>query len=180
MLDYRSLKSPAVKGNLVTAQGDVIDGYSFGATKSACGEIVFNTGMVGYTEALTDPSYAGQILLFTYPMIGNYGIPSDEKDEYGMPKFFESDKIQVAGVIVAEYSAEYSHWNAAKSLGQWLTENGIPALFGVDTRMLTKKIREEGSILGKIEFEGDKVEIVDPNRINLVASVSTKKVLHRI
>lgn len=178
MLDFRSLVNSATKGSLVTAQGDVIDGYSFGANKSVSGEIVFNTGMVGYTEALTDPSYAGQILLFTYPMIGNYGIPGNDKDESGMPKFFESDEIQVAGVIVAEYSAEYSHWNAVKSLGQWLTENGVPALYGIDTRMLTKKIREEGSILAKIEFEGDKVDITDPNKTNLVASVSTAEVKH--
>ena len=176
MLEYNSLNNSAIKGNLVTAHGDVIDGYSFGATKSVCGEIVFNTGMVGYIEALTDPSYAGQILLFTYPMIGNYGVPGDEKDDQGISKFLESDKIQVAGVIVAEYSTEYSHWNAVKSLSQWLQESGVPALHGVDTRMLTKKIREDGSVLGKIEFAGNVVEIVDPNKTNLVASVSTQTV----
>lgn len=166
----------ASKGRLVTLLGDDIEGYSFGAQKSMSGEIVFNTGMVGYPEALTDPSYAGQILVLTFPMIGNYGVPGDEKDEYGMPRHFESDKIHVAGLIVAEYSADYSHWNAIKSLSQWLTEAGVPALYGIDTRMLTKKIRETGTVLGKIEFEGQPVPIVDPNLRNLVAEVSVKEI----
>lgn len=108
--------------------------------------------------------------------MGNYGVPGSDQDESGMPKFFESDKIHVAGLIVADYSHEYSHWNAVKSLSQWLTESGIPALYGIDTRMLTKKIRETGTTLGKIEFDSQPVEIVDPNIRNLVAEVSTKEI----
>lgn len=94
--------------------------FSFGETVSRSGEVVFNTGMVGYPESLTDPSYRGQILVFTFPMVGNYGVPGEELDEYGLPKYFESDQIHVAGVIVADYSFEYSHWAAKKSLGDWL------------------------------------------------------------
>ena len=116
--------------------------------------------MVGYVEALTDPSYRGQILVLTFPMIGNYGVPSTEsRDDVGnasglngLPTYLESDRIHVAGLIVTDYSADFSHWNAAKSLGQWLTESGIPALFGVDTRKLTKKIREYGTMQGRIDF----------------------------
>ena len=163
------------RGKLVLADGIEAEGYSFGAATSIAGEVVFNTGMVGYPEALTDPSYAGQILVLTYPMVGNYGVPGDTKDEYGLPHFFESDKIHIAGLIVVDYSVDFSHWNAVKSLGQWLTENGIPALFGVDTRRLTKRLRESGAVLGKIEFEGQPVPFYDPNTVNLVASVSTKQ-----
>ena len=126
----------------------MIEGISIGVAKSNAGEVVFNTGMVGYREALTDPSYAGQSLVLTTPMIGNYGVPPDVKDQYGLSKYFESDKIHIAGLIVTDYSVDYSHWNAAKSLSQWLTDAGIPALYGIDTRKLTKKIREFGSILG--------------------------------
>lgn len=107
-------------------------------------------------------------------MVGNYGVPPDTKDDHGLPKFFESDKIHIAGLIVTDYSFEYSHWNAVKSLGQWLSEAGIPALFGIDTRRLTKKLRDAGALLGKIEFEDQPVAFDDPNQRNLVADVSTK------
>lgn len=137
---------------------------------------MFNTGMVGYNEALTDPSYSGQILVLTYPLIGNYGVPSDALDEFGVPKFFESDKIHVSGLIIANYSEDFSHWNAVKSLGQFLTDAGIPALFGIDTRMLTKKLRSHGTMLGKIEFDNQRIPFYDPNCVNLVASVSIKTV----
>lgn len=109
-------------------------------------------------------------------MIGNYGVPPDTKDEFGLTKFFEGEKIHIAGLIVTDYSVEYSHWNATKSLSQWLTEAGVPALYGVDTRMLTKKIRETGAILGKIEFEDSKIDFHDPNQIHLVKEVSTKTI----
>ena len=132
--------------------------------------------MVGYPEALTDPSYAGQILVLTSPMVGNYGVPPNTLDEYGLPKFFESDKIHIVGLIVCDYSANYSHWNAVQSLGQWLTEAGIPAITGVDTRMLTKRLREMGSVLGKIEIAGQGIEFRNPNLMNLVQEVSTPKV----
>ena len=169
-----SLLSNSLKGKLILHDGLHVDGYSFGAVKSMAGELVFNTGMVGYPEALSDPSYSGQILVLTSPMVGNYGVPPDSKDENGLPHFFESDKIHIAGLIVCDYSAEFSHWNAAKSLGQWLSESGIPALFGVDTRRLTKRLRESGAVLGKIEFEGQPIAFDDPNTRNLVALVSTK------
>jgi carbamoyl-phosphate synthase small subunit len=108
--------------------------------------------MVGYPEALTDPSYRGQILVLTYPLIGNYGVPDESiKDEYGLPKFFESSEIHIAGLIVSSYSWHHSHWAAHKSLSKWLTDNNIPAIYGVDTRALTKKLRDNGSLLGRIE-----------------------------
>ncbi len=123
--------------------------------------MVFNTGMVGYPEALTDPSYKGQILVLTFPMIGNYGVPDRSvMDEWGLPKFFESDTIQVSGLIVADYSVEPSHWNSKSTLSSWLKEHNIPALYGIDTRMLTKKLRSYGATLGKIEFEDMKIEQV--------------------
>jgi carbamoyl-phosphate synthase/aspartate carbamoyltransferase len=159
------------------ADGDVVEGYSFGAETSISGEVVFNTGMVGYPEALTDPSYKGQILVLTSPMIGNYGVPSEEIDQNGISYFFESDKIHIAGLIVADYSVEYSHWNAWKSLSQWLIAAKVPALFGIDTRRLTKRIREHGAVLGKIEFSGQEIQGIDnPNTRNLVAEVSTREI----
>uniref|UniRef100_A0A8C7MKP9 Carbamoyl-phosphate synthase 1 n=1 Tax=Oncorhynchus kisutch TaxID=8019 RepID=A0A8C7MKP9_ONCKI len=151
-------------------------GFSFGDERSAAGELVFNTGLVGYPEALTDPSYRGQILTLTYPIVGNYGVPNtQELDELGLRRNIESDRIQVSGLLVQDYSHEYSHWNSVKSLGQWLQEEKVPALFGVDTRMLTKIIRDKGTVLGKIEFEGHPIEISDPNKQNILAEVSTKE-----
>lgn len=130
---------------------DPILGYSFGAQVDMTGEVVFNTGMVGYPEALTDPSYRGQILVMTYPLVGNYGVPDESvKDSIGLPKYFESASIHVAGLIVSSYSWEHSHWAAQKSLSKWLEENNVPAMYGVDTRELTKKLREHGTLLGVI------------------------------
>ena len=126
--------------------------------------------MVGYCESLTDPSYRGQILTFTYPLIGNYGVPGDEVQDQ-MAKYFESDRIHISALIVSDYSFFYSHWNAKKSLSQWLKEQRIPALFGIDTRALTKRLREEGTKLGKIVFDRD-VDFYDPGKINLVKEVS--------
>ena len=128
-----------------------ITGRSFGANTSATGEVVFNTGMVGYPEALTDPSYRGQILVLTFPLIGNYGVPDTNlTDEYGLPKYFESRQIHIAGLVVSSYSWEHSHWAAHKSLAAWLKENNIPGIYGVDTRALTMKIREVGALLGNL------------------------------
>ncbi|KAL7556855.1 hypothetical protein ACA910_016326 [Epithemia clementina (nom. ined.)] len=160
-------------------------GYSFGAQVDVEGEVVFNTGMVGYPEALTDPSYRGQILVLTYPLIGNYGVPDEsEKDSNGLPKHFESSHIHIAGLIVSSYSWEHSHWNAQKSLSKWLEENHIPAIYGIDTRELTKKLREHGSLLGVIHANPvaivpdiPKEKFIDPNKRNLVKEVSTEKVL---
>ncbi|KAL3056546.1 hypothetical protein OYC64_019100 [Pagothenia borchgrevinki] len=166
----------AQTAHLVLEDGTRMKGFSFGHDTSVAGELVFNTGLVGYPETLTDPSYRGQILTLTYPIVGNYGVPnSQELDELGLRKHLESDRIQVSGLLVQDYSYEYSHWNSVKSLGQWLQEEKVPALFGIDTRMLTKIIRDKGTALGKIEFDGQPVEISDPNQRNLVAEVSTKE-----
>ena len=162
---------------LVIDGGLEVNGWSFGAERAMAGEVVFNTGMVGYPEALTDPSYRGQILVLTYPLVGNYGVPNTEdKDEYGLPAHFESEQIHIAGLVVASYSSEHSHWNSSQSLGQWLRDNNVPAIYGVDTRALTKQIREKGALLGKITFPGQDVDFTDPNGRNLVAEVSTKSV----
>ncbi len=157
---------------LVLEDGTRFEGASFGADVPASGEVVFNTGMVGYPESLTDPSYRGQILVLTYPLIGNYGVPGDEKDEFGLLKNFESEKIQVSGLVISDYSEKYSHWNAKKSLSDWLKDNNVPAISGVDTRMLTKKLREKGVMLGKIISDSCDVKLDDPNKRNLVAEVS--------
>lgn len=146
--------------------GTVFHGFSFGSKTSSAGEVVFNTGMVGYVESLTDPSYAGQILILTYPLIGNYGVPQK--------KYFESERIQVRGLIVSEYSEHYSHYAAITSLRTWLEEEGIPAIYGIDTRALTQKLREKGVMLGKIIADKRPPAFVNPNRENLVAGVSIK------
>uniref|UniRef100_A0A672MLD9 Carbamoyl-phosphate synthase 1 n=1 Tax=Sinocyclocheilus grahami TaxID=75366 RepID=A0A672MLD9_SINGR len=173
----RLLSMKAQTAHLVLEDGTKMKGYSFGHDHSAAGELVFNTGLVGYPEALTDPSYRGQILTLTYPIVGNYGVPNTQQlDELGLKKNVESDRIQVSGLLVQDYSSEYSHWNSVKSLAQWLQEEKVPALFGIDTRMLTKIIRDKGTVLGKIEFDGQTVEITDPNQRNLVAEVSTKDI----
>ena len=170
----------------------LIEGYSFGAdVQATAGEVVFNTGMVGYPEALTDPSYRGQILVLTYPLIGNYGVPPEDVKAVGadpvsqaeandkviaeanaaiikgqpasprrvseisdLPLYMESAQIHVAALVVSSYSWDHSHWAARQSLSNWLKDNGVPAMYGVDTRALTKKLREHGSILGRIEVGG--------------------------
>jgi len=157
---------------LVLEDSSVFYGVSFATDKSVAGEVVFSTGMVGYPESLTDPSYKGQILCLTYPLIGNYGVPSDEKDNYGLPKHFESSKIHIQGLVISDYSFEYSHWNAKRSLAEWLKENNIPGIFDIDTRELTKKIREKGVMLGKIVIDDKDVELYDPNKVDLVKEVS--------
>ncbi len=159
------------QGRLVLDDGVVFEGDVFGARTSISGEVVFNTGMVGYPEALTDPSYKGQILVLTYPLIGNYGVPAAAPAE-GLPTTWESERIQVQGLIVSEYAARYCHWQAAQSLDAWLAASGVPALSGVDTRQLTKRIRERGTMLGKILMAGDEIDISDPNQHNLVETVS--------
>ena len=131
--------------------GSIFEGIGFGYPAAVAGEIVFNTGMVGYTETLTDPSYRGQILCLTYPLIGNYGVPSmDDTDEFGLPKFFESDKIQVKGLIIHDLSIAASHWSCVKTLDEWLYEQRIPGVYNIDTRELTKKLRVNGVMAGAI------------------------------
>ena len=141
-------------------------GQSFGFPASTAGEVVFNTGMVGYPDSLTDPSYRGQILTVTYPLVGNYGIPDSEHQE-DLNLHFESNRIQAQGMIVADYSTAHSHWNAGQSLGQWLFSQQIPALTGIDTRALTKKLRAHGTMLGRLEIDRP-IDFYDPNRENLV------------
>ncbi|MBL7055919.1 glutamine-hydrolyzing carbamoyl-phosphate synthase small subunit [Candidatus Woesearchaeota archaeon] len=157
---------------LVLEDGSVFYGSSFGFSSSVSGEVVFSTGMVGYPESLTDPSFKGQILCTTYPLIGNYGVPSDKKDSYGLDEVFESESIQVQALIVSDYSEDYSHWNAAKSLGSWLKEQQIPGICGIDTRALTKKLREKGSMLGKIIIDEKEVKKYDPNQEDVVKKVT--------
>jgi carbamoyl-phosphate synthase small subunit len=167
MPDFKPIK-------LILEDGTVFKGRSFGHHKSVAGEVVFNTAMTGYPESLTDPSYEGQILVSTYPLVGNYGVPNDEK-ENGIPKFYESDRIHITGFVISDYSFDYSHWNASESLGDWLKQNEVPGVFGIDTRALTKILREKGTMLGKIEVDGDEIDFYDPNKENLVARVSTKE-----
>lgn len=164
---------------LVLADGTRIEGTSFGADIPAEGEVVFNTGMVGYPESLTDPSYTGQILVLTFPLIGNYGVPDEMHDAFGIRMPFESEKIHIRGLIVSEYSENFSHWNASTSLSDWMKQNNIPGITGVDTRALTQKLREHGVMLGKIvpgtHIKGSQAKIADPNKENLVDLVSIKK-----
>ena len=159
------MKQDRKNAQLVLEDGSTFKGYTFGATEPATGEVVFNTGMVGYPESLTDPSYCGQILVFTYPLIGNYGIPGHSRKD-DLLQYFESEKIQVRGLIVNDYSQNYSHWNAEKSLNKWLIENHTPAIYGIDTRKLTKQIREKGTMLGKIVYSSEKLDFEDPNKNN--------------
>lgn len=133
--------------------------------------------MVGYPESLTDPSYHAQILVLTYPLIGNYGVPGDETDEHGLPYWFESNRIWAAGLVVGEICDTPSHWRATKTLSRWMEEQGIPGIHGIDTRALTKLIREKGSILGRIVDKPPQSStisppIADPNQRNLISEVS--------
>ncbi len=170
---------------LVLADGTRFKGTSFGAAVDSDGEVVFNTGMVGYPESMTDPSYRGQILTFTFPLIGNYGVPSEVKNEHGFSKFYESENIHVRGIIVSQESREFSHFNAVSSLHEWMVHHNIPGISGIDTRALTKKLRETGVMLGRIiqddqtelKIENGKLKIDDPNESNLVAEVSCTDVI---
>ncbi len=159
------------KARLVLEDGSEYEGISFGYEGSVAGEVVFNTGMVGYPETLTDPSYKGQILVLTYPLIGNYGVPKRREGcRLGLP--FESCGVQIQALIVSDYSECFSHWDADRSLADWLKESQVPGLCGIDTRSLTIKLRERGTMLGKILFEGESVEEYDPNKENLMPKVS--------
>ena len=160
------------KARLVLEDGTVFDGYAAGSQTSTAGEVVFATGMVGYDLSLTDPSYAGQILTFTYPLIGNWGV---------LPKeYWESDKIQVAGIVVSDLTTKPSHWQSQKTLNDWLKEEGIPAIYEIDTRKLTQILRDRGTMLGKIIYDDQDIDFYDPNAENLVARVSPKTIsIHR-
>jgi carbamoyl-phosphate synthase small subunit len=160
--------------SLILEDGKEFVGFSFGYDQSVSGEVVFNTAMTGYPESLTDPSYKGQILVLTYPIVGNYGVPSKLKAD-NLYKYFESYALHISGLIICDYTDSYSHWNADKSLGEWLKEYKIPGIYGIDTRALTKILREQGTMLGKIIFDGKDIGFYDPNKDNLVAQVSTNK-----
>ncbi|MBO1734739.1 glutamine-hydrolyzing carbamoyl-phosphate synthase small subunit [Barnesiella propionica] len=165
------------KASLILDDGTVLLGKSFGYEKSVAGEVVFNTAMMGYPESLTDPSYSGQLLVTTYPIIGNYGVPPRQEKE-SLSNFYESEKIHAEAIIVSDYSFEYSHWNADRSLADWLKEEKIVGIYDIDTRELTKILREHGSMKGKITIEdGEDIDFVDPNLINLVEKVSCKEVI---
>jgi carbamoyl-phosphate synthase small subunit len=168
---------------LILKDGTEMTGKSFGFFPKQKdwgmdGEVVFNTGMVGYPETFTDPSYRGQILVLTYPLIGNYGIPM-EKSLHHVSQLLESEQVHLRGLVVNEYSEGYSHWQAKQSLADFLIKHKIPAIQGVDTRALTQKLREHGVMLGKIVSSETKfsntMTFSDPNANNLVAEVSCKK-----
>jgi carbamoyl-phosphate synthase small subunit len=164
--------------------GQNFEGISFGAPitdKAMSGEVVFTTSLVGYPESMTDPSYRGQILVFTQPLIGNYGVPGKTKDQFGLLEHFESEKIHLSGIIVNDYATKYSHWRAVQSLGAWCASEGIPALTDVDTRALVHILRGQGSTLGEIrigktldQVKGDPLVLEDPNVRNLCSEVSVK------
>lgn len=143
------------KAKLILDNGVTFEGYSFGSDTPVAGEVVFNTAMTGYPESLTDPSYAGQIMVLTYPLVGNYGVPSDEVGTDGISRHLESERIHPVGMIVADYSEEYSHWNARESLASWLKREGVAGITGIDTRELTKYLRENGVSMGRIVIEGE-------------------------
>ena len=147
-------------GKLIFDDGTVLDGMGFGYSTTVFGEIVFNTGMVGYPETLTDPSYNGQILTLTYPLVGNYGVPDPSiKDEDGISKFFESEKIQIRGLVVHELSQTASHWNLAMTLDEWLYNEKIPGISGIDTRELTKKLRTSGVMMAALVVSDTEIDV---------------------
>jgi carbamoyl-phosphate synthase small subunit len=162
------------KAKLILKDGSEFEGLSFGSEVATSGEVVFNTGMVGYSETMTDPSYSGQILVLTYPLVGNYGVPDDSAEN--LFKNFESDKIQIQGLVVSQQCEEFSHWSATQSLSAWMKKSNIPGISGVDTRALTKKLRSSGTMLGKIVIDSQVgIDFDDSNLRNLSAEVSVKE-----
>lgn len=167
------------KVTLKLSDGTSFEGQSFGYEAPASGEVVFNSAMMGYPETLTDPAYAGQILVLTYPLIGNYGVPDvTAKMPNGLSTYLESDKIHVRALVVSDYSETFSNWNAKESLGEWLQREKIPAITGVDTRELTKTIREKGSMTGKLIFDAEVNNVEEQYAaIDFVSEVSCKEVI---
>ena len=157
-----------IEGTLLLEDGSTFIGRQFGSLPPATGEVVFNTGMVGYPEALTDPSYRGQILVLTYPLIGNYGVPNTERSR----DQFESGRIQVAGLIVSDSCREPAHWSSFSSLDQWLKKDGVPALASVDTRALTKRLRNHGTMMGSLGNERTSEDLAVTGSRDLVAEVT--------
>lgn len=168
------------KVTLQLSDGTEFHGKSFGYEQPVAGEVVFNTAMMGYPESLTDPSYAGQLLTMTFPLVGNYGVPPFTFDKQtGLPDFMESDRIYASALIVSDYSERYSHWNAVESLGEWLQREKVPGITGIDTRELTKVLREHGVMMGKILFddEPNNVPEADYEGVNFVDRVSVKEIV---
>ena len=165
---------------LVLSDGTKFHGKSFGYDAPVAGEVVFNTAMMGYPESLTDPSYAGQLLTMTFPLVGNYGVPPFTIEKNGIPTFMESDRIYASAIIVSDYTEEYSHWNGVESLASWLKREHVPGITGIDTRELTKVLREHGVMMGKILFddEPDNIPEADYEGVNFVDLVSTKEIIH--
>ena len=164
---------------LVLDDGTIFHGKSFGYDQPVAGEVVFNTAMMGYPESLTDPSYAGQLMVLTYPLVGNYGVPPLVVAKDGIATFIESDRIHCSAIIVADYSEQYSHWNAVESLADWLKREHVPGITGIDTRQLTKVLREHGVMMGKILFDDQPGTIpeADYEGVNFVDRVSCKNVI---
>ena len=172
------------EAKLILSDGTVFCGWSFGFEGETAGEVVFNTAMTGYPESLTDPSYAGQILVTTFPLIGNYGVPDTGIGEDGLPLFMESERIHPKAIVVADYSEQYSHWNAKESLASWLKREKVPGISGIDTRRLTKVLREHGVMMGKIETHPQPLPVMegseysqDYGSVNWVEKVSCKEAI---
>ena len=167
------------KVTLRLEDGTEFHGTSFGYEKPVAGEVVFNTAMMGYPESLTDPSYAGQLMTLTFPLVGNYGVPPFTFEEDGLPTFMESEKIHVRAIIVSDYSREFSHWNGVETLADWLKREQVPGITGIDTRQLTKVLREHGVMMGKILFDDmpDEVPEADYAGVNFVDQVSCREVI---
>ena len=171
---------------LILDDGIVFQGFSFGFEKAITGEVVFNTAMTGYPESLTDPSYAGQLMVLTYPLIGNYGVPPRSFRQDGLSTFMESERIHAEAIIVSDYSHEYSHWNAECSLSDWLKQEEVPGIYGIDTRALTKKLREHGVMMGRIvmgNIEEARLMMGDFGNyaaVNYVDKVSCKEVMRYV
>ena len=164
---------------LVLEDGTKFHGKSFGYDAPVAGEVVFNTAMMGYPESLTAPSYAGQLMTLTYPLVGNYGVPPFSVESDGIATFMESDRIYASAIIVADYSEQYSHWNAVESLADWLKREHVPGITGIDTRQLTKVLREHGVMMGKIIFddEPDNIPEAEYEGVNWVDRVSCKDII---
>ncbi|MDR1257022.1 MAG: carbamoyl-phosphate synthase (glutamine-hydrolyzing) small subunit, partial [Spirochaetaceae bacterium] len=168
---------------LVLEDGSEFAGRAFGKARGASGEVVFTTGMTGYPQTLTDPSFRGQIIVSTYPLAGNYGVPLTAKklapytDRYGIPVHFESERIQASGFVVSENCEEPSHFASGATLSEWLEAGGVPGVCGVDTRALTKRLREQGVMRGKIVVDGAEDAGFDSGVAgNVVAEVSCDSV----
>ena len=170
-----------IEAKLILDDGSQFVGRSFGYEADTVGEVVFNTAMTGYPESLTDPSYAGQILVMTYPLVGNYGVPDTGMGDDGLPLFMESERIHPKALVVADYSENYSHWNAKESLSYWLKREKIPAITGIDTRRLTMLLREHGVMRGRVTIDHSPLTIdhcsVDYGSINWVEQVSCKEII---